>query len=130
MITIAKQELGYKAKPLHDCKYNTWYYGKSVNGSAYPWCAVFVSWCLEKSNSNFKIKTPSVKKFYKFFNKLNRIYTTNPNVGDLTIWLNPSHIGIIILVDTNGFYSVEGNCDDEVQLKFHHGADYYANLKE
>lgn len=42
----AQAEVGVKESPAgsNKVKYNTWYYGKAVSGSAYPWCAVFVSW--------------------------------------------------------------------------------------
>ena len=46
IIKIAQSEIGTKESPSNsnNVKYNTWYYGKAVSGSAYPWCAVFVSW--------------------------------------------------------------------------------------
>ena len=46
IINIAKREIGTSEKPANSnkVKYNTWYYGKTVSGSAYPWCAVFLSW--------------------------------------------------------------------------------------
>lgn len=42
----AQAEVGITENPANSnkVKYNTWYYGKEVSGSAYPWCAVFVSW--------------------------------------------------------------------------------------
>jgi hypothetical protein len=30
-------------------KYNTWYYGREVSGSAYPWCVVFVAWVFNEA---------------------------------------------------------------------------------
>ena len=45
-ITLAEQQLGTKENPSgsNKVKYNTWFYGSEVSGSAYPWCAAFISW--------------------------------------------------------------------------------------
>jgi peptidoglycan hydrolase-like protein with peptidoglycan-binding domain len=46
IVAKAKSQVGTKESPAgsNKVKYNTWYYGKEVKGSAYPWCMVFVSW--------------------------------------------------------------------------------------
>lgn len=46
VIATARAEVGIKEKPKNsnNVKYNTWYYGHSVKGSAYPWCMAFVCW--------------------------------------------------------------------------------------
>lgn len=46
ILKLAASQIGVKENPLgsNNVKYNTWYYGKSVSGSAYPWCQVFVCW--------------------------------------------------------------------------------------
>lgn len=47
LIQIAAGQVGVKESPAgsNKVKYNTWFYGQAVSGSAYPWCAVFVCWC-------------------------------------------------------------------------------------
>ena len=47
LLRIAAAEVGVTEYPSgsNKVKYNTWFYGKVVSGSAYPWCAVFVCWC-------------------------------------------------------------------------------------
>lgn len=47
LMLIAQAQVGVKEYPAdsNKVKYNTWYWGKAVSGSAYPWCAAFVSWC-------------------------------------------------------------------------------------
>ena len=47
LLRIAQAELGVTEYPSgsNKVKYNTWFYGKTVSGDAYPWCAVFVCWC-------------------------------------------------------------------------------------
>lgn len=50
LIQIAAGQVGVKESPANsnNVKYNTWFYGKTVSGSAYPWCAVFVCWCVNE----------------------------------------------------------------------------------
>lgn len=47
LVEIAMSQVGVKENPSgsNKVKYNTWYYGREVSGSAYPWCCVFVEWC-------------------------------------------------------------------------------------
>ena len=47
VVKTALSQVGVKEKPKNSnkVKYNTWYYGKVVSGSAYPWCMTFVQWC-------------------------------------------------------------------------------------
>lgn len=47
LLRIAAAQVGVKESPANSnrVKYNTWFYGREVSGSAYPWCAVFVCWC-------------------------------------------------------------------------------------
>ena len=47
VVATALAEVGVKENPKNSnkVKYNTWYYGKPVKGSKYPWCMVFVEWC-------------------------------------------------------------------------------------
>jgi murein L,D-transpeptidase YcbB/YkuD len=46
IVAKAKSQIGTKEVPAgsNKVKYNTWFYGKEVSGSAYPWCMAFVSW--------------------------------------------------------------------------------------
>lgn len=46
IVAKAKSQVGTKEVPAgsNKVKYNTWFYGKEVSGSAYPWCMAFVSW--------------------------------------------------------------------------------------
>ena len=57
LVEIAKSQIGVKESPSgsNNVKYNTWYYGKAVSGSAYPWCCVFVEWCFAALAGDIKI---------------------------------------------------------------------------
>lgn len=58
LVSIAKSQIGVTEYPANSnkVKYNTWYYGKAVSGSAYPWCMVFVCWCFAVLCSSIKEK--------------------------------------------------------------------------
>ena len=61
LLTAARGEVGIKESPANSnrVKYNTWYYGKEVSGSAYPWCMVFVQWCCAQANVSLPVRTAS-----------------------------------------------------------------------
>lgn len=73
VIATALAEVGTKEKPKNSnkVKYNTWFYGKEVSGSAYPWCEVFVQWCFahvkepKESTSTAKKPPATAKKTTK-----------------------------------------------------------------
>ena len=46
VLDMARSQLGVCEKPMgsNNVIYNTWFYKYPVHGSAYPWCAAFVSW--------------------------------------------------------------------------------------
>ena len=46
VIATAKAEVGVKESPKNSNKvtYNTWFYGKVLQGKAYPWCATYICW--------------------------------------------------------------------------------------
>lgn len=68
-IETAKAEIGVKEKPAgsNKVKYNTWFYGREVRGSKYPWCMVFVCWLyahIRKSEPEPPKKTPAITATY------------------------------------------------------------------
>lgn len=46
LLAIASAEVGITEYPpnSNNVKYNTWFYGKQVQGKNYPWCAAFISY--------------------------------------------------------------------------------------
>lgn len=115
LINIAKAEIGTKEIPAgsNNVKYNTWYYGKSVSGAAYPWCAVFVSWCF-KNNPHLCFKTASCLSMLQSFEALGQIVTT-PQPGDIVFFKystnsrRTNHVGIVTEVNGNTIHTIEGN---------------------
>lgn len=115
LINIAKNEVGVKENPANsnNVKYNTWYYGKSVSGAAYPWCAAFVSWCF-KSAQGLCPKTASCLTMLQWFEGKGQI-VTDPRPGDIVFFhystnkRRTNHVGIVIGVEGKIIRTVEGN---------------------
>ena len=121
ILKIAVKEIGTKESPANsnNVKYNTWYYGKSVNGSAYPWCAAFICWLFNEIGASKLFcggkKTaycPTIENYYK---SIGEYYSkTEGKVGDLCLMDfgkgRASHIGIVESKNADGSYVViEGN---------------------
>ena len=63
LLAIADGELGMKEYPpnSNNVKYNTWFYKNQVQGSKYPWCAVFISWLFYQLDNNSSCPYPTIK---------------------------------------------------------------------
>lgn len=107
-------------------KYRNWYYGN--NGYGIEWCAVFVSWCLDKVGIK-GIKTDGAGCFAREYSSrgkwLESEYTeksTVPQAGDIVTFCwngkgkysnqdkyYSDHVGIVTDVTSTTIYTVEGN---------------------
>lgn len=69
VLRLACGELGVKEQPMNSnrVKYNAWYYGKDVSGSAYPWCMAFVQWCYHQAGADLPLKTPSCGALLRWY---------------------------------------------------------------
>lgn len=122
IIDVALSQEGTKESGVNNVKYNTWYYGRVVSGSAYPWCAVFISWCADQAGCLDAIggKSASVSSLYNFFVKNNRFQPKGngyqPQAGDVMIQKSAgaSHTGLVVSSDSSKFYTIEGNTSDMV----------------
>ena len=58
LLRLAKSQIGTKESPANSnrVKYNTWFYGREVSGSAYPWCMAFVQWCYHQAGVTLPFK--------------------------------------------------------------------------
>jgi len=127
IVETALAEVGTLENYINDVKYNTWYYGREVNGAAYEWCCVFVMWCAEQNgfiDMGVMPKTawcPYLVNFYSsqglFFNRSTGYI---PKAGDLIFFKYSeddsgepaelsNHVGIVVSCDGNIVYTVEGN---------------------
>jgi len=115
LIKIAKSQIGVKENPpgSNNVIYNTWYYGKPVSGSAYPWCAVFVSWCF-KDDRSLCPKTASCLNMLEWFERKGQI-VKDPKPGDIVFFhystnaRRTNHVGIVVGVDGKIIKTIEGN---------------------
>ena len=106
LLAIAKNEIGTKESPANsnNVKYNTWMYGKPVNGSAYPWCAAFVSWCFRTAQTLCP-KTASCLNMLEWFESKGQIIK-NPKPGDIVFFKyatngrRTNHVGIVERIRT------------------------------
>ena len=115
-IRLAKSELGVTEFPANsnNVKYNTWFYGKLVQGAQFPWCAVFISYIF-KDSPNLVKKTASCLDMLDWFEDHGRI-VTHPQPGDVVFFKystnkrRTNHVGLVISVaDINNFLTIEGN---------------------
>lgn len=107
----------FKTHNTNNVKYNTWYYGHSVEGPQFMWCVVFQMWCFWKAEIPWSVfpwfDPPNVFKVRKWFQDHHR-YFDGPMEGDLVIF-SRSHIGFVeALLTHNRIQTIEGNSSDRV----------------
>ena len=117
-VKIAKSQVGTKESPSgsNHVKYNKWYYGSQ---SGNPWCAAFVSWCMNETfNGDTKTmkkvfrgpKAAAVSVLYDRFKKAKAFTKTDPQPGDIVIYKNgTSHTGLVEKVNGKKVTTIEGN---------------------
>lgn len=116
VLEIARAQIGVKESPPNSNKvlYNTWYYGYTVSGAAYPWCMTFVQWVMNQAKVNVPIKTASCSALMTAAQKAGQWVTKNYQPGDVLIYTfnsarNPSHTGILESVSGSTVTAIEGN---------------------
>lgn len=119
VLAIATKELGTKESPANSnrVKYNTWYYGREVSGSAYPWCMAFVQWVFAQAGVPLPIKTASCGALMNAAKKSGQWVTKDYRPGDVVIYDFPGgaatdHTGIIEKVTLTGVVAIEGNTSE------------------
>lgn len=120
LISIAEEELGYVEGPNNDTKYGAWY---NLNYEA--WCAMFVSWCCYEAGISTKIVprycgcTAGMAWFVNN-NCFGARGEYTPKPGDIAFYRDAdqttgsTHTGIVVKVDANRVYTIEGNTSDMV----------------
>jgi len=111
VLDIARKEIGTKEAPANsnNVRYNTWYYGKAVSGSAYPWCMAFVQWVFNQAGMKLPYLTASCSALLNWYrkNRPARVVKT-PQPGDIVIY-SFSHTGIVEAVGKGTITAIEGN---------------------
>lgn len=118
IIEKAESCLGLSESPPQSNKiiFNEWFYGKPVQGSAYPWCMAWISWVFNECGVLHLItKTASTETMAAWFKSHNQMHYKDPQPGDIC-FINfgnksrfTTHVGIVKEVKENGVVNVEGN---------------------
>ena len=94
-----------------------------MDGSATPWCASFVTWCANEcgyiEDGTFP-KTASVATYRDFFREKERLHEAEdyvPKTGDLILFGDDEHIGIVQYTEGNRVVTIEGNTSDAVHSR-------------
>ena len=117
VVTLAKQQIGYKEGANNDTAFGKWY---GLNNQ--PWCAMFVSWCFFKADA-IKLIAQSPKGFagcesMETWAKANKLTVSVAQVqaGDILLFDfskagKAVHTGIALGFNTNTHLidTVEGN---------------------
>lgn len=119
VLGIAVREIGTKESPANSnrVKYNTWYYGREVSGSAYPWCMAFVQWCFHQAGVPLPVKTASCGALMNAAKKAGQWKSKDFRPGDVVIYDFPGggptdHCGIVEKTLSTGVVAIEGNTSD------------------
>jgi len=118
ILKMAASQIGTVETPVNVCKYNTWYYGKKVSGTAFPWCAAFASWVFNQCGAMGLIKkNVSTVIMWQWFKDAKQNVKT-PVPGDVAFfnWSGGSttqHVGIVEkVVSATVIQTIEGNTSD------------------
>ncbi len=116
VLAIARAELGTQESPRgsNRVKYNTWYYGREVSGSRYPWCMAFVQWVMAQAGVAVPVKTASCGALMRAAKKAGQWVTGDYRPGDVLIYDFPGgaatdHTGIAEQVYESSVIAIEGN---------------------
>lgn len=111
LLSIAEKQIGMTEWPQNSnkVKYNTWYYGREVSGSAYPWCMAFVQWCYNEAGMRLPYKTASCSALLDWYKKNHpQCVVTRPQPGDVVIY-DFGHTGIVESGNAVKVTAIEGN---------------------
>lgn len=119
ILELARKELGTKESPAgsNNVKYNQSYYGRSVSGDGYPWCAVFLWWLFQQAGAAELYydggKTAYVPTLIGWANGKGLLADT-PQPGDLICFdfnanQKADHIGICESWDGQYVTTIDGN---------------------
>lgn len=117
LLAIARKQLGICENPpsSNNVRYNTWYYGREVMGSAYPWCMVFVQWVFAQAGVKLPVRTASCGALMNAAKAAGCWVTAGFKPGDVVIYNFPGgaatdHCGIVETeLPDYGVQAVEGN---------------------
>ena len=113
VLARARKWIGHAEKPNNDTRFNTLFYGRRVNGSAYPWCAAFTSVICQEEGMRPNVDYPhsaGVAVCFAWFSRNGRIVSKHKlKPGDM-VRFTFSHIAFVEKVlSGNRVQTIEGN---------------------
>ena len=114
LLAVAAGEVGVTEEPVgsNHVVYNTWYYGREVSGSAYPWCMVFVQWCFAQAGVPLPARTASCGALMRAAQKAGSWVVSGYQAGDVVIYdfgNGTDHCGIVESAAEGSVTTIEGN---------------------
>ncbi len=117
LLAVARKQLGTREDPpsSNNVRYNTWYYGREVKGSAYPWCMVFVQWVFAQAGVKLPVRTASCGALMRAAQAAGCWVVRDFQPGDVVIYDFPGgaatdHCGIVEMeLPDYGVQAIEGN---------------------
>ena len=122
ILKVAQSQIGVCENPAgsNKVKYNTEYYGRPVQGSAYPWCCVFVWWVFKEAGAPELFfggkKTAGATTLMNYYKQKGQLVKQgNYKPGDIVFFqfdndAYADHVGIIEEVLKDGdIVTIEGN---------------------
>ena len=116
VVQIAEWQVGVMETPANSnrVKYNTWFYGKEIVGSHYPWCMAFIVWCFHQAGFNLK-KTAGCTELRLAYEGAGQWVTSGYKVGDIAMFdfsgkrKKTEHCGLVVEIHPNYIVTIEGN---------------------
>ena len=121
VLKAARKQIGKHTKSQVR-KFWTWYYNRRfVNTDVTPWCASFAAWCYKKAGKYSKISSVSNKGYVpcytRFANRRNKwVKKSKAKAGDIIVFGNSRHVGIVERVYKGYIYTIEGNSGPTAEI--------------
>lgn len=116
LVLAASGQVGVRESPpgSNNVRYNTWYYGREVSGSKYPWCMVFVQWCADRAGVKIPMRTASCGALMRSAMAAGQWVEKDYRPGDILIFdfaggARTDHCGIVESVNGADVVTIEGN---------------------
>jgi len=142
LVNVAISQYGSKGRIIDNegkfsDYYSSWYSDGNWKPDT-PWCACFVSWCLNQaygeSAYKFSSCTTALDKFIHAGKSFGEWHwfggSYSPQIGDIVLFkweqtdteiaarstTTADHVGIVVMVDGDTLYTIEGNTQNSVML--------------
>ncbi len=134
IIQVALDQVGYLEKASDDqlenkfanagygnfTKFGAWY---GLNGQ--PWCDMFLSWCADQVGEGTAMGryayVPAHRAFFQEQGRWHLRGDYRPVPGDVIVFHNESHIGLVEYVSDGYVHTIEGNTSGEAGLEANGG---------